>query len=263
MHEVTILYKAGEVAKEFTIDKEFSDDVYVYYELPGLNMNRKDFVESKDKNVVTTLVSPVTCLDSDSRSWANWRRAGDTAFLARIAAVAGSGMAPCGLVGISMFTDEFTFDKKATSSTWNRVDADETQVALPGDATTYSKKISANGGKLIINGQESWISAGSFYEHWKVWYRTPASSNVRNLWAVVKGGLQTGTYRVNFVENSPIWEKWGVSEKRIVIAGKHSLGNRGAMRAVGGTFLAVAGLEVFAFLVFCGCFLLTPKAQKP
>ncbi|CAE8634008.1 unnamed protein product, partial [Polarella glacialis] len=256
MQEVTILYKAGESSKEFTIDKEFSDDVYLYYELPGLNLNRKDFVESKDKNVATTVVSPVTCLDSDSRSWANWRRAGDTAFLARIAAVAGTGLAPCGLVGISMFTDEFTFDKKTPSSTWGRVEADETEVALPGDATAYSKKVQAKGGKLVINGQESWISTGSFYEHWKVWYRTPASSTVRNLWAVVKGGLKTGTYRVNFVENSPIWETWGVPEKRLVIAGKHALGSQGAMRALGGTCLAVAGLELLAFLVFCSCLVL-------
>ncbi|CAE8625427.1 unnamed protein product [Polarella glacialis] len=255
VHEVIVPYTKNDAEKVFSLEQDIDGDVLVYYDLPQVNMNYRGFIESKDSRVVTTFGSRVVCEASDTKDWARLRRAGDPSFLARIEAVPTADLAPCGLVALSMFTDSFVFYKSLSDSSdsWEKLEADESDVALPADATAYQKKIhgpSSGWSGLEIGGANSWLTPGSFYEHWKVWYRTPASPHVRNLWAVIRGGLSKGVYKVSFSENSPIWEDWGVPEKLIVISGKHSLGNKGALRCLGTVCLCLAGAEVLCVLLF-------------
>lgn len=250
--EVTVTYRAGDAFQNFTIDEDISGDVQVSYILEGVNMNRKEFIESKDSRVATPLFNRLTCIRSDTPEWTTFRRDGDVNFLKRIAGSGSADLLPCGLVSLSMFTDSFSFDY-LTPSAWQRIEVDETDIALPGDSQTYAKRISPgadSSSPLLIKGMPSWISPGSFFEHWKVWQRTPISPSVRHLWAVIRGGLKKGTYRVVFTENSPIWQSWGVNDKLLVLSKSTMFGNKGALRFLGRLCLAIAVAEAIMMIIF-------------
>ncbi|CAE7691751.1 chat-1 [Symbiodinium pilosum] len=261
LHEVSVPYTANMTEQEFTIDQAFQDDVLVYYDI-NIVANHKSFVENKDRRVVYTFLSVATCTAADSRAWVRMRRGSDTTFVARVEAAAGDDLAPCGLVSLSTFTDNFTFHQ-ATDNGWERLEANESDIALESDADAYGKLHPPLEGEerfyILESDQrrETWLTPG-FFEHWKVWYRTPVAPHVRNLWAVIKGGLPQGSYKVQFVENSPVWHDWGVAEKRLIFAQRHSLGNRGALGLVGGLCLMLAGLEAIALAAM----LLTPRCRS-
>eukprot|EP00931_Biecheleriopsis_adriatica_P029336 TRINITY_DN17432_c0_g1_i1.p1 TRINITY_DN17432_c0_g1~~TRINITY_DN17432_c0_g1_i1.p1 ORF type:complete len:399 (+),score=75.58 TRINITY_DN17432_c0_g1_i1:45-1241(+) len=249
-YEAVVVYKAGDTEKVFSIEQDIEGDVLVYYQMHDVILNHKGFVQSKDKRAVRTFLSSVTCEGAESREIAQSRRPEDINFLNRIAAVPGTDFAPCGFVALTMFTDEFAFFREGESGSWEAIAADESDVALPADKQAY-EKITESSGKLRLGDVESWLTPGVFFEHWKVWYRTPGSPTVRNLWAVIKGGLKKGKYKVNLVENSPTWEGWGVSEKHVVLSSKpSSLGNKGASMTLGIFCLLLAGIEAVAFVTF-------------
>eukprot|EP00439_Symbiodinium_sp_Y106_P035528 s1503_g4.t1 len=237
LQEVIVPYTANITEKEFSIDQAFEDDVLVYYDL-SLLANHKSFAESKDRRIAYTFLSAATCTHADSRSWVRLRRGVDTTFLTKVEAADGDDLIPCGLVSLSMFTDNFTFYKD-TNAGWERLDANESDIAIASDNEAYGKINSPLEGEERFYIEESdrrtqtWLTP-SFFEHWKVWYRTPVSPHVRNLWAVIKGGLPQGSYKVQFQENSQIWHDWGVAEKRLILAQRNGLGNRGALAAMGG-----------------------------
>mmetsp|Transcript_101002 Transcript_101002/g.240699 ORF Transcript_101002/g.240699 Transcript_101002/m.240699 type:complete len:440 (+) Transcript_101002:101-1420(+) len=258
LQEVIVPYTANMTEKEFSIEKAFEDDVLVYYDL-SLFANHKSFAESKDRRIAYTFLSAATCTHADSRSWVRLRRGVDTTFVTKVEAADGDDLIPCGLVSLSMFTDNFTFYQDTTAG-WETLEANESDIALASDEEAYGKINSPLQGEERFYIEESdrrtqtWLTP-SFFEHWKVWYRTPASPHVRNLWAVIKGGLPQGSYKVQFQENSQIWHDWGVAEKRLILAQRHGLGNRGALGAMGGLCLALAAVEVVALVAM----LLTPR----
>lgn len=246
--EVMVTYGTSDTEKVFTIDQALEGDVLVYYELPDLRGTHKSFVEGKDKNAINTFMGSITCEAAETLTQARFRRGSDESFMSRIEAVTSKNLVPCGLVSLSMFADNYNFEK-FNDTGWERLEADETDIALPADETAYAKITAPAEGseQMRIGEKESWLTQGSFYEHWKVWYRTPPSPTVRNLWAVIKGGLPEGEYKVNFIENSPSWEDWGVS-KRLLFTEKSSFGSAGAMEALGGFCIALMAVEVFALL---------------
>mmetsp|Transcript_101335 Transcript_101335/g.182905 ORF Transcript_101335/g.182905 Transcript_101335/m.182905 type:complete len:396 (-) Transcript_101335:96-1283(-) len=266
VYEVKVAYGKDDVEKTFTLEQDIEGEVFVSYELSEVSMNRRDFVESKDKRtLVQGLGGATVCEGADTRDWAGWRRAGDKNFLARINATPGTEFAPCGLVAISMFTDDFAIFGLNVTGGWGRIAADESDIAIPADATMYAKKLAeTNSGviQLQSGGVDTWLTSGSFFEHWKVWCRTPASAHVRNLWAVIRGGLKKGQYKVQFLENSPIWESWGVPQKYVILSGKHTLGSKGALAFLGAVCLAIAALEAIAALGFLSSFLLRRKSRE-
>jgi hypothetical protein len=251
MYEVSIAYTSSDVSLEFNLEQDLNGDVLIQYALPGVTMNHKQFIESKDPKIATPLLNKVQCNNADSQDWARFKRSDDSTFLARINGT--PSLLPCGLVSLSMFTDTFTIDKfDPNQGLWLRLGLDEADIALPADSKTYSKKISDPGtgsSLMVIGGETSWISSGSFYEHWKVWQRTPASPHVRNLWAVFHGGMQQGKYKLNIGENSPIWHTWGVAQKFIFISSTHTLGSKGALLFLGPVCIALAIFEALLALV--------------
>jgi hypothetical protein len=255
--EVRIDYKKEDTHKEFTVEKDMDGDVLVSYELLGMSVNRKEFTEGKDKRVVSSFLSNAGCNNADTRALAIWRRGNDS-LVARIEGTPGDGLAPCGVVALSMFTDNYMFER-FDGSAWDRLLADESGVALVTDSEMYAKTISgpeSGSDYLAIKEKKgsgsvvSWLSPGAFYEHWKVWYRTPISSHFRNLWAVVQGGLKKGQYRVHFHENSPVWDDWGIPKKTVLLSTKHFLGSKGAMAFLGGASLTLGIFQVFMLLLF-------------
>eukprot|EP00930_Biecheleria_cincta_P056097 TRINITY_DN42279_c0_g1_i1.p1 TRINITY_DN42279_c0_g1~~TRINITY_DN42279_c0_g1_i1.p1 ORF type:complete len:476 (-),score=69.84 TRINITY_DN42279_c0_g1_i1:14-1441(-) len=251
--EVRIDYRKEDTHKEFKVGEDMDGDVLVSYELAGMSVNRKEFTEGKDKRVVSSFLSNAACDGADTRALARWRRGNDS-LVARIEGTPGDGLAPCGVVALSMFTDNYVFER-FDGSEWDRLVVDESGVALVTDSDVYAKKISGpeSGSDYLTiktGSVVSWLRPGDFYEHWKVWYRTPASSHFRNLWAVVQGGLKKGEYRVHFHENSPAWEDWGVPKKTVLLSTKHFLGSKGAMEFLGGASLILGVIQVFVLLLF-------------
>ncbi|CAK8993057.1 Cell cycle control protein 50B (Transmembrane protein 30B) [Durusdinium trenchii] len=220
--------------------------VQIHYEIPDVLLNNKDYVSSKDKDSVYTFFSTVTCSNADTYEWAQKRRGSDSAFMARLPT---DSLAPCGLVNIALFTDSYLFERDLGAS-WEAVTIDESRVALPADDESFNKVTQDNGTIYLQNSRASWLTP-DILEHWKVWQRTPPGQTVRNLWGYVEGGLELGTYRINFTENSAIWEEWGAPEKRLIITGNPSwLGNPGAMQAVAGCMFFLGGLEFVLFFAF-------------
>lgn len=262
LQEIIVSYRAHDVNKTFNIGRDIDGDVFVYYELPSVYMNSRSFVESKDSRVVSTLFSKVTCKNSDTLQSLQMVRGEDDHFLNRTSHL--PGLVPCGLIALSMFTDEFIFAHSSStghqrlsnfsSDVGSELRLEQFDLALPADEIMYQQKFQEKNGQLEVAGITSWLSPGPFFEHWKVWSRTPASPQVRNLWAVIRGGLAAGEYQVTVTQNSPIWESWGVPEKRIILSPQHRFGSKGAMKFLGGLCIAMGILEA--------CFLATFVAAR-
>merc|ERR1712039_23881 len=151
---------------------------------------------------------------------------------------ANGGFRPCGLVALSMFTDKYELRNLDTNVA---IDLHQSEVALSADDRIYEDKVIPVEGKrwhFTVEGQPSWLTRGDFYEHFKVWQRTPASPHVRNLWARMPTGLDKGRYEIRLVENSAVWtESWKVSEKFVVISEEHWLGSRSCCEFLGAVCL--------------------------
>eukprot|EP00931_Biecheleriopsis_adriatica_P051092 TRINITY_DN29606_c0_g1_i1.p1 TRINITY_DN29606_c0_g1~~TRINITY_DN29606_c0_g1_i1.p1 ORF type:complete len:424 (-),score=54.34 TRINITY_DN29606_c0_g1_i1:66-1337(-) len=254
LHEIVVPYShADGQSKLFRIDKDIEGDVFMYYELPGVILNNKGFVESRDRRFVTTFLSPATCSDADDFGWVEKHRGSDLNFTARIHADGTNDFVPCGLIAVSFFTDRyhvFRWTPNGTSFYWEAVQVDSSDIALPADKHGYSKKVSVDdSGRLVMSGAASWLMLDD-YEHWKVWSRTPIAPHVRNLYAVISGGLPKGEYKIEFLENSAIWETWGVKEKRVIFAAMSSLGNQRALLTMSLVCIVLAILECLFFFMF-------------
>lgn len=245
VQEVILPYSSVDSQKVFLLDKDLQTDVFLHYELSNAYLNHKKFIEGKDPTVIKTLLTSVTCGTASGVDWVLMQRSVDQNFTKRVLETNSEAAVPCGVGALSMFSDRFMLFNSS-----DRIFLDESNIALPADGQMYSKFFSEGNGTLRVRDAVSWIEPGATFEHWKVWYRTPASSNLRNLWAVIPGGLRAGGYRLNFLENSPIWESWGSVEKRLVVSSKHALGNKGAIQLIGALALAVGVFEMFLFLVF-------------
>jgi len=263
---VGVRYLGGDVQKEFSVTSQIDGDVLVYYELPGMLANRKYLIENKDPDIINTMMSRVKCLDAETQA-SLWRRTCDVSKRAshngplecaqdeRFAAlINGLGSTevfkPCGLLALSAFLDEYRFEK-LENSTWTLIPVSEEDIALPSEAginsKAYGSKIVLDSGDLYIKGEKSWLRPGAMFEHFKVWYRPPASPHVRNLWGRIKGPLKTGRYRVQFTSNSPLFtQQWGLKEKGIILTEESMLGSKGACETLGGVFMALGVLELFA-----------------
>lgn len=273
--EVTpIGYRHGDVEKEFTVDTQIDSDVLVYYDMPGLLSNRKQLVENKDPDIMYTMMSKVKCVDAEDQA-AFWRR---SCLVDKRAAEGGplecpsdqpfadvinelgitDAFKPCGLMALSVFLDEYRFAKMERDGDWGWINVSEANIALPhevgSDSTVYGSVIEPDGQGGFTIGEEktkSWLQSGPFFEHFKVWYRPPAAPHVRNLWGRIKGPLAAGKYKVHFRKNSAIWTTdWGLPEKRVVLAGEHTLGSRGSTRTLGILSLFLGAVEAIMIFVF-------------
>jgi len=263
-----ITYLGTEKHKEFTLDTQIDGNVLVYYDLPGMLANRKYIVENKDPDITYTMMSRVKCLDAESQE-AFWRRScdptaqgsplvcsQDAPFADLFNAVGSTDtFKPCGLLALSTFIDTYRFEKHENGN-WTPVSVHEDDIALPYESginsKVYGSKIILENGVLTIKGARSWLTPGPLFEHFKVWYRAPASPHVRNLWGRIKGPLTAGKYRVLFASNSPIFtEQWGMKEKQVILTGEHSMGGKGACTTLGSVAFALGVVELLVAIGFC------------
>jgi len=241
--EVKIPYTSNQTQVEFSIEDTFKSDVLVYYEMTGLSLNHKTFVESKDPLSIYKFMGAAQCDNADTKDWAQLRRGSDVDFMNRINAQPGNKLLPCGLVGLSTFTDSYTF-QMYDDNQWKDITLDNSDITLTS-GEEFSK-IEEENGIYKIDGKQTWLTP-DIWKQWQVWQRTaPGAHVVRNLWAIIPGGLKEGEYRVNFVENSPIWEEWQTS-KTLVLANVGGFGNGGAVTAL--QFISFSAFAVeFVFL---------------
>lgn len=151
-----------------------------------------------------------------------------------------------------MFLDEYKLHR-SDNGVWVRVNMTEEDIVLPSDQKLYEGLVvesATDGVDFTIEGDDSWLRSGSFFEHYKVWCRTPASPHVRNLWARIPNGLAAGSYRVTILVNSPVWtEEWGVESKRVVLSASHFLGSAGAVKTLGFCCLFFGIAEILGLLL--------------
>jgi len=238
--EKSIEYATNDTSVAFDLEEAVEGPLLLSYELPELYVNSKRFVESKDHFLVGSLISKYTCEGAQDLDDIRWRRyLGSCAADGVCSRVERAGaFRPCGLVALSMFTDRYELVHLDSGSNISLVQRD---VALPRDADIFENKIvrteGSSGSDFTVEGQPSWLEAGDFFEHFKVWYRTPPSPRLRNLWARIEGPLRSGRYELRFVENNAVWtDAWIATEepkKRVLLSQVHTLGSRGSMKLLG------------------------------
>mmetsp|Transcript_150623 Transcript_150623/g.280778 ORF Transcript_150623/g.280778 Transcript_150623/m.280778 type:complete len:283 (-) Transcript_150623:107-955(-) len=245
--EKVIRYDAGMTEHIFSLEEDMRNKVFLWYELQGMHVNQKRFIESRDGDIAGGFPTRYSCDSAETIEQVRWRRPGDDDFYALLG---NSSFRPCGLIALAMFADEF----KLETIDGVEMRLDQSGLALPGEDAIYDRTVASDAHGLLLNGERSWLRIGPphhLFEHFKVWYRTPAAPFVRNLWAVIPEGLPKGQYRLRFVTNSAVWTgAWAVSEKRVVIGEAHTLGSVGARSFLGQAFLAFGVVEIIVALVF-------------
>lgn len=277
--EVVVSYKYPDVDKNFTLSDDMDGDVNMWYSLANAHgMNQKRYVENIDPGVIKLMPfsGKKMCKDSEDQADAAWRRVALEAKcrtkyvkhggsmhgmvyngsapdkLSRLLSDArSSAFRPCGLQAIAMFSDEYELYQD-TDGKFVRQDLDESKIALNEDAQIFKRVEPLNSTHFKIDGDLSWLQAGSFYEHFKVWLRTPPSPHVQNLWAVARGGLKKGTYKLSFPQNSAIWTAPGgwQTEKTVIFSQGGRLGNKGAYTFMGSLCLVIAAIEAVVGCMF-------------
>jgi hypothetical protein len=251
----------------FTIEDDITSDVFLSYEMPDVYLNHRQYIKSKDnigreESALARIMSSSSCDDGpeEKSDYAvRWRVQNDPDWQRIMNRSKGNAFRPCGLIAAAMFTDQYELYRSRSGGGWESVPLNEDDLALTDDQDLYQN---GDGGQLItagkrdestlrIDGVDSWLMPGSFLEHFKVWYRTPLSPKVRNLWAKVPGGLSAGEYKVSITENSPIWTThWGVAEKRVVLSSSQTLGSRGAIQVLGTVCVVICVMEALVLISF-------------
>eukprot|EP00929_Paragymnodinium_shiwhaense_P077581 TRINITY_DN39964_c0_g1_i1.p1 TRINITY_DN39964_c0_g1~~TRINITY_DN39964_c0_g1_i1.p1 ORF type:complete len:417 (-),score=45.15 TRINITY_DN39964_c0_g1_i1:145-1395(-) len=252
-----ISYTFRDTHKRFTLDADVDGPLQVSYVLSPFYANYRDYVESKSMFVWTSMLQIMGYNCERAEDWHDvaWRRANDPDFLSLLDNR--SFFQPCGLAALSMFMDEFelySVDEKKV------IDLQQTDIALPADATIYEDKFKVSeDGLLLVNapgydfdGELSWLRPGPLFEHFKVWYRQPASPSVHQLWATIPDGLSRGTYEMRFSKNDAVWEQqWGVTSKQVVVSQTSSFGDAGAARVLGAVSFAICAMQVIYLIALC------------
>jgi len=278
--ETTIDYKYPDHHVDFKVSEKMEGTVLMWYDLPDVYLNQKRYVENKDNDVIKPfIIGANTCEQAEDVSDVTWRRvelekkirekmpqpdtpiAADRFSIRVKQSELSNVFKPCGLNSISMFSDEYRIE---TSSGAN-VRLDESDIVLEYDEDIYTKKIDETpAGPNVhfhLKGEKSWLDKGSFYDHWKVWMRSPASPRARQLWATIPDGLEAGDYKLIFVQNSAIWTGeggWGVDKKSVVLSTANVFGSKGASHFLGIVSLVFAILEGLMAVFF----MVTPLLQK-
>jgi hypothetical protein len=214
-----------------------------------LNLNHKLAVNGKDKALWGYISSGYNCNDATYLSEA-WRRP-TASFKAMLEKPGSQNIRPCGLVVFAMYTD--TFEVYRYGGTL--VGMDCTNVAFSTDKDLYSPSrgvvpVTGQSYDFTVDGTPSWLTV-EWLERFKVWFRTPASPHVRNLYGVIPGGLKAGQYSLNFTVNDPVFEaRWGVKRKRIVFSEANTLGSQGASKLMGILCVIFTVTEVSFLILF-------------
>lgn len=278
--EKSIPYESGDTKAVFTIDEDLKNVVLISYEIPTVYVNQKRYVDNKEDFIFGNALNSYTCEDA-GRGDVGWRRCPDASLasetcqhwhdclmggacppsvmqdtlMRRMANL--SSFKPCGLVALSMFTDRFELARVDDSGGVTvKIDLDESGLALPGDEKIFEDKVarveSSGHVQFQIKGRTSWLTEEDhLYEHFKVWFRQPASPHIRHLWATIPGGLTAGSYELRFLENGPQWtDVWGVEKKYVTISEAHVLGSPSACRFLGSICITFCAIQVVMALIF-------------
>lgn len=253
--EVVVEYGLGDTHKTLTVSRDLEGPVLLWYKLEGLQLNHKSVLENKDGYLASSFFNRIGCDGAETLHDARWRRPGDWVFLAGPgdAAPRPSEMdrrfRPCGLVSIAMFTDAYELRASRGGA---QIPLDETDLALEEDRALYDDKIVPVEGRLLVEGEPSWLRGGVDLEHFMVWHRTPASPRTRHLWARVGGGggLPAGEYVLNITRNSPVWSAWHSDDRSVILAPEYALASSGACRMLGVLCVVMACSEVIVFLAY-------------
>jgi len=252
VHELTVAYGPADGWKEILIDESHAGVSLISFELPNFMANSRHFIESRPQ-IFNGIMQQYSCSGVSEVAHAASRRGSDPPFQQLIDGF--QNFEPCGLVSMSVFIDQF----RLTDAQGVTVEIDESDIAWSTDAELY-EDWSVSTDRIEVAGILSWIPDSTFFEHLKVWYRTPASPYVRHLWGRIPGGLAAGRYNLTFPVNSAIWtEEWGLESKRVTFS-QISLSQLGS---TGASFTLAALCCVVAFVDFLVALVLLIAGKAP
>jgi len=276
--EVQVPYTLSDTSIEFTIERDLTAPVYVFYDLANMALNHKSIVKSKDDDLYSAFF-PVKCTGAEEDDFdevAARRGAWDPVFHKLMEASRHRNPAfrdafkPCGLMSLAMFMDEYelyscdlpgngtisdAFRNACMADLGSQILLNETDIALSADEQIFKKRIEVarDGSVGIIDRdtdkvQPSWLTSGPMLEHYKVWMRSPASPFIRNRWATAPDGLRAGTYVLKLTANSPWRSGYSVQDKSLVLTESTIFGSKTSLLILG-TNCGIAGLVELAMMI--------------
>lgn len=197
---------------DFSIDKNLSSPIFVYYRLDNFFTNHIDYVKSKSYGQlrgeeITDKVIDSTCKDM-SRNKDHFGSSNDSLIVSfnNVTMSPNGILNPCGLIARSMFND--TFDL-FTIGQKEHIDIFENDIASEIDIQKNFKN-SKNSGNVQWKDKED--------EHFMVWMNMELFPNFLKKWGRIERNLPAGEYNVKIKIN---WGKkeWGVKKYFVLAKG--------------------------------------------
>eukprot|EP00746_Dinoflagellata_sp_MGD_P121210 gnl/MRDRNA2_/MRDRNA2_56457_c0_seq1.p1 gnl/MRDRNA2_/MRDRNA2_56457_c0~~gnl/MRDRNA2_/MRDRNA2_56457_c0_seq1.p1 ORF type:complete len:597 (-),score=87.71 gnl/MRDRNA2_/MRDRNA2_56457_c0_seq1:19-1686(-) len=225
LQDIRLEYSSKDKLIRFDLENDMAGPVFLYYELSGFYGNYRSFVESKDDFVFSSTFAKYNCEMSKFKDDVGFVRPDDTAF-ERLVEKTSTELRPCGMVALTFFMDEYSLVYESGDNAL--VTLDESDISWLSDDDILDSKMVTSGPNVLIEEEMSWLTTAHL-EHFKVWYRTSASSKFRQLWAKIPDGLRPGRYMMNFTKNDAVWdEQWNV-KKAVVLAQLGAFGTKNAL----------------------------------
>ena len=181
------------------IDKELSDNIFVYYEVRNFYQNHRRYFSSKSSSQLkgedlgSDDVSACDPVVKNKDLWTKTSIGGTPLDPEKVAF-------PCGMMARSIFNDTFALYKLDSSGVKaaDPIEISDKDIAWPDDKKFKYKNLPSS--EMMAR---QWIDIEN--ERFIVWMRAAATPTFRKLWGVVKGlPLAEGKYQLE-IDNSKLF----------------------------------------------------------
>jgi len=217
------------------IKKRMEGPVYLYIRIAHFYQNHQRYTNSRDDEQLRGVNKPVSQL-GDCHPFITNEQAGLTQSMTGAALVGSDPAIPCGLMALTMFTDEITIENPSGSP----VDISTDGIAWDIDSERF---------KNTDDLSKQWYDMQD-PRFWN-WMRPAGLHAFRKLWGVINQDLEAGQYTINIEKNihSTTFrvEKYG-TENMIILSTMNRFGGQNLLLSV--CYLIAAAMSWIVFIIF-------------
>jgi hypothetical protein len=219
----------------FTLEKDMTAPIFVFYELHNFYQNHRRYIRSKSATQLAgTVISSSDASSSCDPVYLMQHIGKNTSYGG--AALADDAVAnPCGLIAKSVFNDSY-FGLTSISD-GNLHNISEDGISWPNDVGKKFKR-------CPNSDQVQWIDPEN--EHFVVWMRTAGLPNFRKLWGKIESDLIAGDYTVNITNNYDVNSFAG--NKYFVLSTSGAFGGKNPFLAI--AYCVIGGICLLIAIIF-------------